>query len=127
MDEHALPIAIQHLSKARAIYNLLGVKHKSDDTNYRISLLTERIRNGKRNTNTNTNAAAAAAPTSSSAAIPPSVFKHLQLDYNKSRKKYGLTSELTLGLGVTLANQLKKQYHGIKAERLITELAIARK
>jgi hypothetical protein len=127
MDENALPIAIQHLSKARAIYNLLGVKHKSEDANYRISLLTERIRNGRnRNTNTNASAAAAASPTSSSAStIPPSVFKHLQLDYNESCKKYGLTSELTLMLGVTLANELKKQYHGIQAERLITELANA--
>jgi hypothetical protein len=124
MDENALPIAIQHLSKARAIYNLLGVKHKSEDANYRMSLLTERIRNGRSNTNTNA-ADAAASPTSSSATISPSVFKHLQLDYNESCKKYGLTSELTLMLGVTLANELKKQYHGIKAERLITELANA--
>lgn len=46
MDETSLPTAIQHLSKARAIYNLLGVRHKSEDTNYRISVLSGRVRTG---------------------------------------------------------------------------------
>jgi len=100
-------VAIGHLKKARAIYNLFGMKNEAQHMDATIVLMFT----------TSKQATDASIATSS-------MLQNLKIEYEQSLKTHGINSEVTIHTGLHYAHMLECEHH-LEAKRLFTKVATA--
>jgi hypothetical protein len=109
-SEEGFKIMITHYKKARAIYNLFGMKYSAQMMDTQISLCTAK----KQATNDGTS--------SFTTAVPNSIVHTFGEIYERNIISEGMDSEDTIRSGVLYARVLQK-VNCIDADRLVTKLA----
>ena len=102
--------SITYFQKARAIYNLLGLKDGAKLADIRIAMIKECL--------ARCDGDGANVPVNAS-----TLLKGAKYNYEYSLKTHGSTSEATLRSGSTYVTELVQAHRGIEAERLIVKLA----
>jgi hypothetical protein len=101
-------VAIGHLKKARAIYNLFGMKDKVKLMDSQISALNAMLQETK---------------VDEFAGECHSFFQEVKNSFENDLKTHGMNSEVTIRSGLLYAEILFCMYHCIEAERLVTKLS----
>jgi hypothetical protein len=102
LEDHR--IAIGHIKKTRAIYNLLGMKDSAQEMDTIISSVDD--------------------GDTSSSTVTKSPLEVMKTAYDTSLTNHGMNSEVTIQTGLHYAKHLWDANHFIDAERLFTKVAI---
>jgi hypothetical protein len=102
--------SITYIQKARAIYNLLGLKDGAKLADIRIAMIKECL--------ARCDGDGANVPVNAS-----TLLKGVRYNYEYSLKTHGSTSEATLRSGSTYVTELVQAHRGIEAERLSVKMA----
>ena len=110
-SDEGLKFMMQHLKKARAIYNLVGMKDEVQQMDTFISLCTDSPNEQAANDGT------------SSSTVNFSDLEALRNIYECNMHRHGMDSQVTIQLGLLYAKRLRYEDHCIEAERIITKLS----
>ena len=109
-SEEGIKVAIGHLKKARAIYNLFGMKDKVKLLDSQISALTAMLKETK---------------VDEFAGECHSFFQVMKNSFENDLKTHGMNSADTIHSGLNYTTMLLPTYRHIEAERLATKVATA--